>query len=96
MFDMIMVSFLFSVHSFMYLIALDAVQDFSRNNKDDENILDIDEVELANNIAKCANDVQAESYGFKWTWQDGEIQEQELRSKLNNFRKRKVESFRVS
>jgi hypothetical protein len=44
----------------------------------------------------CANDDEAESYGYKWTWEDGEIQEQEVRSKLNDFRKRKVESFRVS
>jgi hypothetical protein len=44
----------------------------------------------------CANDDEAESYGYKWMWEDGEIQEQEVRSKLNDFLKRKVESFRVS
>ena len=44
----------------------------------------------------CANNGQSEVYGYKWKWEDGEIQEQEVRSKLDDFRKRKVESFRVS
>lgn len=78
-------------------LALDAVQDFSFGSKENENVFDIDDVDIANNIAMCANeDEEAESFGYKWTWEDGEIQEQEVRSKLNDFRKRKVESFRVS
>ena len=78
------------------LKALDAVQDFSFGSTKNGNTMEIDDVEIANNIAMCANDDQAESFGYKWTWEDGEIQEQEVRSKLNDFRKRKVESFRVS
>ena len=79
------------------LIALDAVQDFSFGSNEEENPLDIDDVQIANNIAMCANEEpNIESYGYKWTWEDGEIQEQEVRIKLNDFRKRKLESFRVS
>ena len=78
-------------------LALDAVQDFSFGSNEKENPLDIDDVEIANNIAVCANeDQRAESYGYRWTWEDGEIQEQEVRIKLNDFRRRKLESFRVS
>ena len=79
------------------LIALDAVQAFSLGSNQAQNPLEIDDVEIANNIAMCANDNQAaESYGYKWAWEDGEIQEQEVRSKLDDFRRRKIEGFRVS
>ena len=35
-------------------------------------------------------------HGYRWKWEDGEIRENELRSKLNSFRRRKVEHFKVS
>ena len=76
--------------------ALDAVQYLSFGNYDTERRLDVDDVEIANNIVICANGDESEYLGFRWAWEDCKIQEQEVRSKLNDFRKRKVESFRVS
>jgi len=74
--------------------ALDAVQDFSYGSAISENFLSNDDVKIANNIAICANDGEAESYGHTWKWEDGEIREYELRTKLNSFRQRKVEHFK--
>ncbi len=86
------------VHSFFShsTPALDAVQSFSFGSNITERQGEVDDVEIANNIVICANGGESEYLGFTWTWEDGEIQEQEVRSKLNDFRKRKVESFRVS
>ena len=58
-----------------YNSALGAVQDLSFGSKYCDNTgAFIDEIAIANNIAKCANGDQggaAESYGFDWSWQDG-------------------------
>ena len=67
--------------------ALDAVQYFSFGSDNTTELGDFDDVEIANNIVTYANG-DDEYLGFKWTWEDGEIQDQELRSKLNDFRKR--------
>lgn len=81
--------------------ALEAVQDLSFGSKycDNSNSF-IDEIAIANNIARCANGENGETYGFEWTWQDGEggdggeLKESDVRKRLNDFRAGRIDSFK--
>jgi len=77
--------------------ALDAVQEFSfKLNTLDGNMESIDDIQIANNIAKCANGKISQCYGYEWSWQDGGggIHEREVRQKLRDFRSGKLEGFK--
>lgn len=56
----------------------------------------IDDIQIANNIAKCANGKIPQCYGYEWSWQDGGggIHEREVRQKLRDFRSGKLEGFK--
>lgn len=76
--------------------ALDAIKSFSYGSKFVQHVIDIDDIKLANDIAKCANGERAKAYGFRWAWQDGggALKEEDVRQKLNDFRTGKIESFK--
>lgn len=50
--------------------ALIAAQDFSYNSLKVRHVDAIDDVQIANNIAKSANGEKTESYNYMWSWQD--------------------------
>lgn len=76
--------------------ALDAVKELSYGSKIFSHNGDIDDIKIANDIAKCANGEKTKAYGFRWEWQDGcgPLKEEDVRQKLNDFRSGKMESFR--
>ena len=81
--------------------AIEAVQELSFGSKYRDNTgAFIDEIAIANNIAKCANgETGAESYGFEWGWEDGGgsgsgINENDVRKRLNDFRSGRIDSFK--
>jgi hypothetical protein len=76
--------------------ALDAVKELSYGSKIFSNNGDIDDIKIANDIAKCAIGEKTKAYGFRWEWQDGcgPLKEEDVRQKLNDFRSGKMESFR--
>jgi len=81
--------------------ALDAVQELSFGSGLHEKMGGfIDDIEIANNIAKCAcangKNSDSAAYGFEWSWQDGNgaINEKDVRRKLNDFRSGKMDAFK--
>eukprot|EP00979_Chaetoceros_neogracilis_P008673 scaffold1922_cov291-Chaetoceros_neogracile.AAC.16 len=79
--------------------ALDSVQELSFGSGLHEKSGGfIDDIEIANNIAKTANgkNDDGEAYGFEWSWQDGNgaINEKDVRKKLNDFRSGKMDAFK--
>ena len=75
--------------------ALEAVREFSFGSEMHTNLDGfIDDIEIANNIANCANGSRNEAYGYEWRWQDGGIDEQDVREKLKQFRNGKIDAFR--
>jgi len=78
-----------------FISALDAVQELSFGSKLNDNMGYIDDIQIANNIAKSANGEDGESYGFEWSWQgDGGLDEKDVRQRLNEFRSGRIDSFR--
>ena len=80
--------------------ALDAVKDlsFGSGRNHESNVAGvIDDIEIANNVALCANGQTEEIYGFRWTWQDTialRDNERDVRKKLNDFRNGKMDAFK--
>lgn len=77
--------------------ALEAVQELSFGSKYCDNTgVFIDEIAIANNIARYANGDGVESYGFEWTWEDGGngVNENDVRKRLNDFRSGRIDSFK--
>jgi hypothetical protein len=76
--------------------ALDAMKELSYGSKIFSHSGDIDDIKIANDIAKCANGEKTKAYGFRWEWQDGcgPLKEEDVRQKLNDFRSGKMDSFR--
>ncbi|CAJ1950610.1 unnamed protein product [Cylindrotheca closterium] len=50
--------------------ALQAVQQLSFGSSKVRHVDGIDDVMIANNLAKCANGQRTEAYGFMWSWED--------------------------
>jgi len=79
--------------------ALDAVQELSfGSGLHDKMGGFIDDIEIANNIAKSANGNSIEAYGYEWSWQDDReslsMNEKDVRKKLNDFRSGKMDAFK--
>jgi hypothetical protein len=58
--------------------ALEAVQELSlyvnQNSTKGVNIEDIDEIDIANQVAACANGERLDSFGYLWAWKENESQ----------------------